>query len=324
MLKQGVVIGVTRNTCQVDSEEYEVPFVCALRKKLTEQKRTRLVKHPIAVGDRVLFSLSKNSQENQGVIEEILERKNKFSRPSVRESNKEQVVVANLDQLLIVVAPQDGEISYGTIDRFLCSAENAQIEALICLNKMDLDSNGTFQLQMQHYSEMGYPVFFTSATTQTGLSELKKRLLQKNTALCGPSGVGKSSLLSAIQPSLQLRVKEVNPKTQAGRHTTSMVSLLKLDIGGYVVDTPGIREIGLWKLDSSELSSLFIDFEPYAQECRFRSCLHLTEPDCGIQLALTSKKIYPERYASYQRILRSLLEEEKENPHTHSKERSGL
>ncbi|MEK7487387.1 MAG: ribosome small subunit-dependent GTPase A, partial [Planctomycetota bacterium] len=217
------------------------------------------------------------------------------------------------DQLIIVVALKEGSIPFGTIDRYLCSAENNDLEVVICLNKSDLIGPiDLFSEKLRIYSEMGYSVLLTSALNRSGIQALQTLLGQKMSVFCGPSGTGKSSLLNAIQPNLQLKTREVNPKTKAGRHTTTAMSLLKLDFGGYVVDTPGIREIGLWDITAQELPLLFRDFVSLERACRFRSCLHINEPECSVKDALASGKIHPERYASYQRILQSLQEEEKE------------
>jgi ribosome biogenesis GTPase len=262
------------------------------------------------VGDHVLLSL--NTSENQeGVIEEIEKRKNKFSRPAVRDHFQEQVVVSNLDQLIVVAAVQeDSLLPFGTLDRFLCAGENAGIPSILCINKIDLAQRERVLAQLEPYQKMNYQVLLTSAHTKENLGLLENLLKNRISVFCGPSGVGKSSLLTTIQPDLNLKTGQVNPKTQAGRHVTSSVSLLKLKGGGYVVDTPGIREIGLWNLSSESLEQYFLDFASFRLSCRYRSCLHYKEPDCAVKGAVEAQEIHAERYSSYLRILASLVEEE--------------
>jgi ribosome biogenesis GTPase len=188
------------------------------------------------------------------------------------------------------------------LDRFLVIAERAQIPALICANKLDLVSKREAKDLFDLYDALGYPLIYTSALKEKGIKELRSALKGKISAFTGPSGVGKSSLLNAVQPELGLRVNAVSEATTKGKHTTVSSQMFPLDGGGYVADTPGIRAIGLFNVEPSELDGYFREINAYLHECRFNDCRHVAEPGCAVLEALKAGDIFPERYESYLRL----------------------
>jgi len=239
----------------------------------------------------------------EGVIEDILPRQTKFSRQYAgKHGDIEQVIVANAHQIVAVVATLMPPLNFRTLDRFLILAEVGDMEAVICLNKMDLvDGAGRAELAETFavYEKLGYQVIYTSINVPESLDALRKTLKDKFSVIVGASGVGKSSLLNALQPGLDLRIGEVGIRTQKGRHTTTLVERFLLDIGGEVADTPGIREVGLWEVDTENLDHYFPEMEPYLGTCKYNNCAHVAEPDCAIQNAVEAGEIHTERYRSY-------------------------
>lgn len=287
-----------------DVQHGELVLRCTLRGTLKRKHRTetgrRIYADPVAVGDEVLFS---QIDDEEGVVEDILPRRTKFSRQYAgRHGDIEQVIVANAHQIVAVVSTLMPPMNFRTLDRFLILAEAGDMEAVICLNKMDLvDVAQRRELAelFSNYERLGYRVIHTSASIPEGLDILREVLRDKFSVIVGASGVGKSSLLNAIQPNLGLRTGEVGEKTQKGRHTTTLVELFALDIGGEVADTPGIREVGLWGVDTENLEYYFPEMEPYLGTCKYNDCAHVSEPDCAVQDAVETGDIHPERYRSY-------------------------
>ena len=216
-----------------------------------------------------------------------------------------KVMVANVDQLLVVVAAAHPAPNLRLVDRFLVLAESAGIEGAIVVNKTDLADDAELAA-FDMYSDIGYRVLRTSAKAGAGLDGLRDALRGRISVLAGPSGVGKSSLLNAVQPGLSLRTADVSESVGKGRHTTVSARLIPLDIGGYVADTPGLRELGLWDVDDAELDLCFPEFLPHLDDCRFgRSCTHTHEPDCAIQQGVEGGRITRDRYDSYRALLES-------------------
>lgn len=287
-----------------DVQHGELVLRCTLRGALKRKRRSetgrRLYADPVAVGDQVIFT---QLDSEEGVVEEILPRQTKFSRQYAGKHEEiEQIIVANADQVVAVVSTRMPPLNFRTLDRFLILAEAGDMAAVICLNKMDLvDSAQRDQLlsTFKIYQKLGYQVLYTSINTPTSLESLQDALIDKFSVIVGASGVGKSSLLNALQPNLKLRTAEVGEKTRKGRHTTTLVELFTLEIGGEVADTPGIREVGLWGVDTENLELYFPEMEPFLSTCRYNDCAHVKESDCAIQSAVEAGDIHPERYRSY-------------------------
>jgi ribosome biogenesis GTPase len=273
---------------------------CHVRGKL---KRDRMYTDLIATGDRVYW---RPTRPGRGVIERVLPRETQLSRlrPGPQRVPFEDVIVANPDQAIFIFAVQDPDPRLRLLDRLLVIAENNDLPAMICANKIDLLHEEAKAREMFGlYEEIGYPVIYASALTGQGVAELKERLLGKLSVLSGPSGAGKSSLLNAIQPGLGLEVREISEVTGKGRHTTVSVRLWPLDGGGYVADTPGLREAGFFDIEPEELAWHFVEMRPYLSDCHFSSCTHTHEPGCAVKAAVEAGAIGEERYDSYCRLL---------------------
>ena len=296
----GTVIEILAGGCRV---ERGAEVVWCVPRGLLKRDRQHRQRNLMAVGDRVRFVMT---GEGQGVFEEVLPRRNKLTRPDPFNPAMEHVIASNLDQVIIIVSAQQPPLDREILDRYLVASENLSLSPVICVNKVDLEPGERLKEQMQVYSRMAYPVLFTSAATGEGLDALKAALKDKTSVMTGYSGVGKSSLLNAIEPGLTLKVTEVNRKTGQGKHTTVSVRLLRLSFGAYVLDTPGIREFGLWRVRPWEVPKLFRDFEEVAPGCRFPKCSHTNEPDCAVRAAIEDGRLDPIRYKTYLRIMESL------------------
>jgi ribosome biogenesis GTPase len=266
----------------------------------------------LAVGDRVRVTPTK---PGQGVIEEVLPRRSTLSRQvplpkgkrPIGWTEREQVLVANPDQAVFVFALREPEPNLRMLDRFLVAAERAEIDVLVCANKIDLlddeeDPRRVFGL----YEEIGYVVLYTSALTGEGVDEFGDWLRGKLSVLAGPSGAGKSSLLNTMQPGLGLKVREISRAVGKGRHTTIVPELLELEVGGYVADTPGLRSFALWDIVPEELEGLYPEMVQLAPDCRYPGCSHMHEPNCAVIAAVERGQIHVERYESYRLIYEDL------------------
>ena len=270
---------------------------------------------PVAVGDEVRFI---DAQDGTGMIVEILPRRNYLSRktavPMPTAHAFEQVFVSNMDLVVPVVALAQPFPKWNLLDRYLTLAEFLELPALLCLTKLDLvqGSNGALDEELQgrieDYRQIGYPVVLTSTVSGEGLEVLKQGLKGKVSVFLGKSGVGKSSLLNAIQPGLGLRVKEVNRVTGKGRHTTTYLEMFPVEIEGpgegtAIVDTPGMREFRLWEMDVDDLALLFKEMRPFVGRCRFGlDCQHQGEPGCAIRKAVDEGQVSLHRYHNYLRL----------------------
>lgn len=307
---QGRVIRA--RTSFYDVQAGDVVLRCQLRGRVKRAQRSaegrQIYADPVAVGDEVIATPLDNEE---GVIEEILQRRTKFSRrhPGKRDAI-EQIVVANADQVITVLSTRLPDLNLRFLDRFLILAEVGEMDAAVCLNKIDLIDSGEQQkvgLILNAYEQLDYPVVFTSIHHPQSIEGFREILRDKFSVIVGASGVGKSSLLNAVQPGLGLRVGEVGLKTGKGRHTTTLVELFSLEFGGEVADTPGIREVGLWGVDTENLDLYFPEMGPYLGECKYTDCVHLSEPGCAITEAVNTGQISDFRYLSYV----SLKEDEK-------------
>jgi ribosome biogenesis GTPase len=245
----------------------------------------------------------------EGFIERVEPRHGLLTRAS---RGREHVLVANVDQVVIVVALVEPDLKPHLIDRYLASAAQGGIKPIICLNKADLVDAAPIQPLIGLYSQLGIPTLLTSAATGLGIDRLREHLRGRQTVFSGQSGVGKSSLLNAIQPGLGLYVREVSETTQKGRHTTTTAQLLRLDFGGWVVDTPGIRQFQLWDILPEEVEGFFPEFRPYVHLCAYPDCTHTHEDRCAIKEAVVQRRISEHRYTSYLGLFSGKLEEMKE------------
>lgn len=265
----------------------------------------------VSVGDIVSFE---GTPDGKGVIVDVLPRRNKFARrsavPMPSAIPHEQVIAVNVDQIVPVFAASQPEPKWGLLDRYLVAAEAAGLPALVILTKWDLVGNGAmrkiYALEevMDAYRRIGYRFLTVSAITGEGLEDVRVSLKDRFSVLVGKSGVGKTTLLNALQPDLGLRVNAVSQVTGKGKHTTTHQEMFPLEFGGAVVDTPGIREFGLWDVYPEELEMYFPEMRPYLGTCRFRAdCYHDQEPGCAIRKAVMTGEISPYRYQSFMKLL---------------------
>jgi ribosome biogenesis GTPase len=299
-MMHGVVIRDEGNLVHVDLPGEAEPLACIVRKSL--RRSTGKQSKAVVVGDRVDVEMS---GEGAAVVA-VAPRTSTLSRPDPLHKHREHIIVANISTVLIVASARDPEFAPGLVDRFLVAVESRGLEAGIAINKIDLDPESAWRDHAALYRSLGYPVLAVSATRGEGLEEVRAFLRDKTTSLLGHSGVGKSSLANALDPSLALRVGDVRERSGKGQHTTTTVSLLPLPWGGYLVDTPGIREFGLWNMQEHDLAIWFRDLAPYVDRCRFNDCRHEHEPGCAVIEAVERGAIRRERYESYLRILASM------------------
>ena len=321
----GVVFRKTLGHYTVHSLHREREIDCTLSSLLRKQlifptadpsslrhavQEVREIEHvdPVAIGDRVRFV---NAEEGRGVITEILPRTSKLSRPAPVPGQRvfEQVIVSNADLIVPVFSAANPTPKWGLLDRYLVSAEAAGLPALIVINKLDLAwKNPALDEDLEIYRQIGYPIVLVNAIDGEGIEELKGALQGKLSVFVGKSGVGKTCLLNAIQPGLGLRVKAVsNGEVGKGRHTTTHLEMFDLAFGGALVDTPGMREFGLWNITAEELADLFPEMAGHVGQCKFGlSCQHDREPGCAIRKAVMAGTISPYRYQSYMRLREEL------------------
>lgn len=272
-----------------DGKQYRC-VVRRLLKSLSTEERS-----VVTTGDRVWIRVA-DPASLEGVIERVEPRQGVLTRASRR---RKHVIVANVDQVAFVISLVNPDLKPHLIDRYLASAVQGELAPLIILNKADLTDPAKYQPLLGYYSQLGVPTLLTSATTGLGVDRLRARLRGRTTVFSGQSGVGKSSLLNAIQPGLALKVAEVSEVNAKGKHTTTTAELLTLDFGGWVVDTPGIRQFELWDLLPEEMEGYFAEFRPYVPLCEFPDCTHTHEDRCAIKRAVHRRQISASRYTSY-------------------------
>jgi ribosome biogenesis GTPase len=289
-VKRGRVLCVQGLLNTVQASDGSI-YQCATRRLLktlaTDQR------HVVAAGDAVLF---RRVNDNEGIIERVEPRKAVLSRAT---RGRQQIIVTNVDQLLIVASAAEPYVKPNLIDRFLISAHKTGLRPLVCINKIDLVDPASLAPLVGAYSQMGYRVHLLSAKTGCGIDRLRSAMTGLANVVAGQSGVGKSSLLNAIDPSLSLRVSSVSAETQKGRHTTSTARLWPLGSGGYVVDTPGIRQFQLWDVIPAEVAAYYRDLRPYINQCKFPNCTHTHESGCAVKYAVGEGRLDLRRYESY-------------------------
>ena len=266
------------------------------------------VTNPIAVGDWVDISINK---DETGTIEKIYERENYITRQATHGRRGEHILVANLDRAFVVQSIRKPKLKEGFINRFLVTCEAYDVTPSIIINKMDLATPGDLEFVedvTKLYNSLGYEVFVTSIEDQESMEPLLDIMKGHTTAFIGPSGVGKTSLLNTLDPSISEKVGEVSTSSNKGKHTTTFAKLIELSNGGYLVDTPGIREFGLHNIEPWELSLYFPEMLEPRQDCKFNTCTHLHEPKCGVVAAFERGEIDANRYNSYINMLESLEE----------------
>ncbi len=305
MKAQGVVLSGTGGMWRVHTEGGDiVPAVLRGRLKL----EGRSVK--LAIGDAVVL-LPPSDGTGSHTIEQILPRRSTLTRRAPGTKYGERIVVSNVDQVLVVFAAAQPEPNVRMLDRFLAIAEGSDLAACVIINKVDLVEDEPVRRRFALYERLGYPTFFTSSKRGDGLNDVEPMLRDRTSVLSGPSGVGKSSLMNSLYPGLDLRVAEISASVNKGRHTTVGAYVHPLPNGGYIVDTPGLREVGLWGLPASTLDRCFPEFRPFLGECRFQDCVHVTEPACAVRAATTAGVIDGGRYDSYRRMREELIETER-------------
>lgn len=274
---------------------------CKLKGKirLDDRKTT----NPVTVGDSVDVELE---NDEEGMITNIHQRKNYIIRKSINLSKQAHIIASNMDQAILIATLVEPRTSLGFIDRFLITAEAYSIPAVIVFNKRDNLNEQLIELQneiMHIYKNIGYPCYAISSYDQKDVEQIKQILKGKTTLLSGHSGVGKSTLINAMQPSLKLKTGEISAAHSKGTHTTTFAELFHLDFGADIIDTPGIKELGLVEMKKEEVGHYFPEIRKYMNGCKFNNCLHVNEPKCAVREAAEKGEIAPERYESYLKIL---------------------
>jgi ribosome biogenesis GTPase len=294
---QGLVIKSTGSWYTVRTGDGEV-MECRIKGKF--RIKGIVTTNPIAVGD--IVDIAPEPEQGTGVITNLHQRKNYIIRKSINLSKQAQVIAANLDQAILVVTLASPRTSLGFIDRFLVTAEAYDIPAKLVFNKLDLFSDEGLAILAEYrnvYESIGYPCFDVSALAGTNIDEVKGVLKDKVTLFSGHSGVGKSTMINALLPELKLRTGEISDWSDKGVHTTTFAEMFELPEGGFIIDTPGIRELGVIDIEQQELSHFFPEMRSRMHDCKFSNCRHINEPGCAVLQALENDEIELSRYESY-------------------------
>lgn len=294
---QGLVIKSTGSWYQVRAEDGET-YDCRIKGKF--RIKGIQTTNPIAVGDQVNFELEPNS--GNGVIDKLHDRKNYIIRKSINLSKQAQIIAANMDQAFLVVTLASPRTSLGFIDRFLATAEAYGIPAVLIFNKLDLFNEAGLEFLEDYkaiYENIGYPCYTVSALEGTNIHIIEDLLKDKTTLFSGHSGVGKSSLINALMPELDIKTGEVSEASDKGQHTTTFAEMHELPFGGYLIDTPGIRELGIFDIRPEELGHYFVEMRALLNQCKFHNCRHVNEPGCAVIKAVEAGDIELSRYESY-------------------------
>ena len=293
---QGLVTKSTGSWYQVKSGEETID--CRIKGKFRTKGITTT--NPLAVGDVVDFEME--PEQNNGVITNLHQRKNYIIRKSINLSKQAQIIAANLDLALLVVTLASPRTSLGFIDRFLVTAEAYSIPACLIFNKLDLFSEEGLEILAEYqsiYENIGYPCYSVSVLEGTNIDHVQDLLKDKVTLFSGHSGVGKSSLINRLLPDLDLRTHMISDWSDKGMHTTTFAEMFDLPQGGYIIDTPGIRELGVIDIEKNELSHFFPEMRERMNQCRFNNCRHINEPGCAVLAAIEEGEISLSRYDSY-------------------------
>ena len=301
--ERALVLQGTGGVWQVRTEGGETRSV-SLRGRLKKESGDAI---KLAVGDDVI--LERDERGSAWAITGIEPRRSKLARRAPGGGHGERVIAANIDQVIIVFAAANPEPHPRMLDRFLVIAEGNDLKARIIINKIDLVDADATRERFADYTRAGYPLHFTSVKRGDGLEEVREALSNRVSVLSGPSGVGKSSLMNTLFPGLNLRVGEISESVNKGRHTTVGAMLHPLPGGGAVVDTPGLREVGMWGLDPAALDVCFPELRPYLDNCRFRDCTHAVEPGCAVRAALEAGDVSRARWESYLKLRAELAGE---------------
>jgi len=312
-LRDGVVIRAGAGSCRVAAGDRI--YLCRLRGRL--KRGRQLAQNVVVVGDRVRvrpLPPEAETAEPTGVVEEVAPRRTRLSRRAARRTGGhiEQLLMANLDQVVAVQSVAEPTPQGCLVDRLLVAASRYGVPSVLCLNKIDLAPDVAAWPRWDYYAGIGVEVVRTSVVTGSGLSALRELLRDRLSILLGASGVGKSALLNAVEPGLALRTGEVTGRTGLGRHTTTHTELFPLSGGGFIADSPGLRGFDPWDLAPDELRDCFADFAAPAATCRFRTCLHRDEPECGVKQAVAAGRLPAWRHQAYLDILRDVEDRRRE------------
>ncbi len=299
----GKIVRIDKGNAHVDTEQGIV--LCATRGRLKQGRKTQ--RNLFAVGDDVEISVSSQSG---GVIENVLDRRSKLSRPDGFRPDIEHIMIANVDLIAAITSVAEPPFLPGILDRYIAAALIHELPLLIVVNKTDIEMSAETISSLDEFRALGCDIVLTSAATGAGLKELLARLHDKTTVFTGHSGVGKSSLLRALIPGFEPATAPVSERSGMGKHTTTRVELVRTDFG-YVADTPGIKVFGVWGIPPIELGFFFPEIAPYIHSCRFNNCSHRTEPGCAVKSAVAQGAISRRRYESYIDILAELEEMER-------------
>ena len=316
--RDGVVLQGTGGIWQVRTDD-GITRVASLRGRLKQEATGRDAREmrnessreqarplKLAVGDRVSVSGEENG--DSWTIDEIHPRRSQLARKRPGNAKGERIIVANLDQVLVVFAAANPEPHPRMLDRFLVIAEANDLQARIIINKVDLADHDTVRERFAEFTAAGYPMHITSVKQSLGLEELRDEIAGKGSALTGPSGVGKSSLMNTLFPGLNLRTAEISDSVNKGRHTTVGALLHSLPGGGFIADTPGLREVGLWGIDPREIPACFPEFRGLLDKCRFADCTHTVEPGCAVRDAVAAGTVSRGRHESYMKLREELAQ----------------
>jgi ribosome biogenesis GTPase len=304
-VRNGFVIRIQGADYYVLSADEEIRCILRGRFRIADSPEMVL---PV-VGDDVAFrfDVGATTHEPRGLITAIQPRRSVFARSGGSGKRRVRIIGANFDRVILVFSATEPKLNLRLVDRMLVAAECGGMEPVLVVNKLDLVSDvPALEALVQPYRDMDYRVILTSAATGTGIDFLEREMRKRRSIMVGPSGTGKTSIVATLEPGLELKVGKVSGKTKKGIHTTTHIELHPLSRGGFLGDTPGVREFGIWGVSRGELDRFFRDFEPFRDRCRFSGCTHSHEPGCAVKDAVSAGAVSAQRHDSYQRILATL------------------